>query len=250
MNLQHQLNNQLRTLKLGGFLESLEVRLKQARDEELSHLDFLQRMVQDEIERREATKLQKRLRMAAFEEAKTLEGFDFSFNPQIKKGLVCDLAACLFVEKREHVLIYGPVGVGKSHIAQALGHQACRRGYEVLFTKTAKLLRSLLASRADQSWEKRMRKYLKPAVLILDDFGLTSFTATQAEDIYELITERHLKSSLIITSNRPPQDWLALFPDPVMANSALDRLAHHAHHLLIEGGESYRKRLSPGRANG
>jgi len=95
-----------------------------------------------------------------------------------------------------------------------------------------------------------MRKYLKPAVLILDDFGLTSFTATQAEDIYELITERHLKSSLIITSNRPPQDWLALFPDPVMANSALDRLAHHAHHLLIEGGESYRKRLSPGRVNG
>jgi DNA replication protein DnaC len=137
---------------------------------------------------------------------------------------------------------------GKTHIAQALGHQVCRRGYEVLFTKTAKLLRSLLASRADHSWEKRMRKYLKPMVLILDDFGLSSFTATQAEDIYELITERHLKSSLIITSNRPPQDWLALFPDPVMANSALDRLAHHAHHFLIEGGESYRKRLSPGRA--
>jgi DNA replication protein DnaC len=249
MNIHHQLTAQLRTLRLGGFLESLDVRLKQARDEELSHLDFLQRMVQDEIERREATKLQKRVRMAGFEETKTLEGFDFGFNPKIRKAFISDLATCLFVEKKEHVLIYGPVGVGKTHIAQALGHQACRRGYEVFFAKTAKLLRALLASRADHSWEKRIKKYLKPDVLILDDFGLTPFTPTQAEDIYELVTERHLKSSIIITSNRPPQDWMALFPDPVMANSALDRLAHHAHHLLIEGGESYRKRLSPERAN-
>jgi DNA replication protein DnaC len=247
MNVEHQLAAQLRILKLGGFLETLDVRLKQARDEELSHRDFLQRIVQDEIERREATKLQKRLRSASFEEVKTVEGFDFSFNPKIRKSLICDLATCLFVEKREHVLIYGPVGVGKSHIAQALGHQACRQGHDVLFAKTAKLLRGLLASRADNSWEKRIRRYLKPDVLVLDDFGLSPFTATQAEDIYELIAERHLKSSIIITSNRPPQDWLALFPDPVMANSALDRLAHHAHHIVIEGGESYRKRSSPGK---
>lgn len=247
MNMEHQLAAQLRILKLGGFLETLDVRLKQARDEELSHRDFLQRMVQDEIERREATKLQKRVRSACFEEAKTVEGFDFSFNPKIKKSLVSDLATCMFVEKREHVLICGPVGVGKSHIAQALGHEACRRGYDVLFAKTSKLLRGLLASRADNSWEKRIRKYLKPDVLILDDFGLSPFTATQAEDIYELIAERHLKSSIVVTSNRPPQDWLALFPDPVMANSALDRLAHHAHHVVIQGGESYRRRSTPGK---
>jgi DNA replication protein DnaC len=245
MNLQHQLAAQLRILKLGGFLESLDVRLKQARDEELLHLEFLQRMVQDEIERREAKKLEKRLRSASFEEEKTLEGFDFSFNPKIRKSFLSDLSTCLFVEKKEHVLIYGAVGVGKTHIAQALGHQACRKGYDVLYAKTTKLLRGLLASRADHSWEKRIRRYLKPDVLILDDFGLSPFTATQAEDIYELIAERHLKSSIIITSNRPPQDWIALFPDPVVANSALDRLAHHAHHLMIEGGESYRKKLSP-----
>ncbi len=249
MNMQHQLAAQLRTLKLGGFLETLDVRVRQAREEELSHLDFLQRMVQDEIERREATKLQKRLRSASFEEAKTLEGFDFSFNSKIKKSYVTELATCLFVEKREHVLIYGPVGVGKTHIAQALGHQACRQGYDVLFAKTSKLLRALLASRADHSWEKRIRRYLKPDVLILDDFGLTAFTPTQAEDIYELIAERHLKSSIIVTSNRPPQDWLALFPDPVMANSALDRLAHHAHHVVIQTGESYRKRSTAGKAS-
>lgn len=247
MNTQHQLASQLRILKLGGFLESLDVRLKQAREEELPHLEFLQRMVQDEIERREAKKLMNRIKSACFEEEKTLEGFDFTFNPKIRKAQMSELSTCLFVEKKEHVLIYGPVGVGKTHIAQALGHQACRKGYAVLYAKTTKLLRGLFASRADQSWEKRIRRYMKPDVLILDDFGLSPFTALQAEDIYELIAERHLKSSIIITSNRPPQDWLALFPDPVVANSALDRLSHNAHHVMIEGGESYRKKLSPGR---
>jgi DNA replication protein DnaC len=248
MNIQHQLASQLRILKLGGFLESLDIRLNQAREEEIPHLEFLQRMVQDEIERREAKKLVNRIKSACFEEEKTLEGFDFSFNPKIRKSHISELSTCLFVEKKEHVLIYGPAGVGKTHIAQALGHHACRKGFEVLYAKTTKLLRGLFASRADQSWEKRIRRYIKPDVLILDDFGLSPFTALQAEDIYELIAERHLKSSIIITSNRPPQDWVALFPDLVVANSALDRLSHNAHHIMIEGGESYRKKLSPGRA--
>lgn len=250
MNTQHQLVSQLRILKLGGFLDSLDVRLQQAREEEIPHIEFLQRIVQDEIERREAKKLANRIRSACFEEEKTLEGFDFSFNPKIRKSYISDLSTCLFVEKKEHVLIYGQVGVGKTHIAQALGHHACRKGYEVLYAKTTKMLRGLLASRADHSWEKRIRRYIKPDVLILDDFGLSPFTVTQAEDIYELIAERHLKSSIIITSNRPPQDWVTLFPDPVVANSALDRLAHNAHHIMIDGGESYRKKLSPGRAKG
>jgi DNA replication protein DnaC len=248
MNTQHQLAAQLRILKLGGFLESLNVRLQQAREEDIPHLEFLQRMVQDEIERREAKKLVNRIKSACFEEEKTLEGFDFSFNPKIRKSDISELSTCLFVEKKQHVLIYGPAGVGKTHIAQALGHHACRNGYEVLYAKTIKLLRSLFASRADQSWEKRIRRYIKPDVLILDDFGLSPFTALQAEDIYELIAERHLKSSIVITSNRPPQDWVSLFPDPVVANSALDRLSHNAHHIMIDSGESYRKKLSPGRA--
>jgi len=248
MNTQHQLAAQLRLLRLGGFLETLDVRLQQARDEEMSHLEFLQRMVQDEIERRETRKLANRIRSACFEEEKTLEGFDFSFNPKIRRSYISELSTCRFVEKKEHVLIYGPAGVGKTHIAQALGHHACRKGFEALYVKTTKMLRGLLASRADHSWEKRIRRFIKPDVLILDDFGLSPFTATQVEDIYEIIAERHLKSSIIVTSNRPPQDWVALFPDPVVANSALDRLAHNAHHVMIDGGESYRKKLSPGRA--
>jgi DNA replication protein DnaC len=245
MNIDHHIANQLKTLRLGGFLETLDLRLTQAREEDYDHLTFLQLMVQDEIERREAKKLAQRLSRASFEEQKSLEGFDFAFNPKIKRALITNLATCIFIERKEHVLIYGPAGVGKTHLAQAIGHEACRKGYEVLFVKSVKMLRSLHAARADQSWEKRIKKFLRPDLLIIDDFGLTALTATQAEDFYEIVTERHLTSSMIINSNRPPQDWIPLFPDPVMANSALDRLAHHAHHIIIEGGESYRKKLRP-----
>ena len=244
MKLQHQLEEQLKVLRLGGFLQTLDLRLQQVQSSSLGYIEFLQLLVQDEIERREAKKLNLRLSRASFEEEKTLEGFDFSFNPKLNAKLVRDLGNCSFIEKKEHVLLYGSAGVGKSHIAQALGHQACRLGYEVLFTKAVKLFRFLLAGRADHSWDKRIKKYLVPDVLIIDDFALSALTPIQAEDFYEIIAERHLKSSIIITSNRPPQDWIPLFPDPVMANSALDRLVHHAHHLIMEG-ESYRKKLSP-----
>lgn len=244
MNLEHQLQEQLKILHLGGFLQTLELRLQQVQSSSLGYIEFLQLLVQDEIERREAKKLNLRLSRASFEEEKTLEGFDFSFNPKLNVKLVRDLGTCSFIEKKEHVLLYGSAGVGKSHIAQALGHQACRLGYEVLFTKATKLFRFLLAGRADHCWDKCMKKYLAPDLLIIDDFALSALTPTQAEDFYEIVAERHLKSSIIITSNRPPQDWIPLFPDPVMANSALDRLVHHAHHLIMEG-ESYRKKLTP-----
>lgn len=219
--IDHHLIKQLRILKVGGFVETLDLRVAQTQKDELSHLAFLTLVVQDEIERREAKKLEARLQKTSFEENKTLEGFDFTFNPKIKRSVITDLATCLFIERKEHILVYGPAGIGKTHIVQAIGHEVCRKGYSVFFVKAVKMFRHLLAARADHSWEKQMKKYLYPDVLIIDDFGLTALNSIQAEDFYEIVSERHLKSSILITSNRPPQDWVALFPDPVVANSAL-----------------------------
>ena len=157
MNLDHHLQSQLKTLRLGGVLETLDLRVQQAQKDSLAYLEFFQLLLQDEVERREAKKLNLRLSRAAFEEEKTLEGFDFASSPKLNARLIHGLGNCVFIEKREHVLLYGPAGVGKTHLAQALGHQACRLGYDVLFTKAVKLFRFLLAGRADHSWERRIK---------------------------------------------------------------------------------------------
>ncbi len=236
--------SQLKALKLGRLLDTLEVRLEQARQAQMGYLEFLQILLQDEIERRKAQSLTLRIRRAAFEQTKTLEDFDFTALPSLNPAGLRDLATGLFIEKREHVLLYGPAGVGKTHLAQAIGHQACRVGRSVLFIKAARFFRTLHGARADNSWEAEIRRFLAPDLLILDDFGLKPMTMLQAEDFYEVIAERHLRGSIVVTSNRPPSDWLPLFPDPVMANSALDRLAHNAHHIVMKG-DSYRKRTRP-----
>nr|MDP2192325.1 IS21-like element helper ATPase IstB [Rhodoferax sp.] len=238
------LTTHMKTLRLSGILDSLDVRLEQARSSSLGYLEFLALIIQDEVERREANKLNQRLKRAAFEEPKAIEDFDFSSLPGINIAAIKDLATVLFVTKKEHVILYGPPGVGKTHLAQALGNQACRTGYSTLFIKTAKLFRGLNAARADGTWEKALKKLLTPDVLIIDDFGLSAMTMTQAEEFYEIVAERHQRGSIIMTSNRPPGDWLSLFPDQVMANSAMDRLAHRAHHIAMKG-ESYRMKTRP-----
>jgi DNA replication protein DnaC len=234
----------LKSLRLSGIAESLEVRLDQAREASLGYLEFLQLILQDEVERRHAHGVQRRLKQAAFPEHKGLEEFDFTTVSGSNPKEIKDLGTCLFVEKREHVIFYGPPGTGKTHLAQALGNRACRNNYRVLFTTAAKLFRKLAVARIDGSYEETMRTFLAPHLLIIDDLGLTGFPQEQTEALYEIVAERHHTGSMVITSNRPPGDWPGLFPDQVLANSLMDRLAHKAHHLLLKG-ESYRKRGRP-----
>lgn len=242
--MDHHLTDKLKTLRLGGLAETLELRVRQAEEQNLGYLEFLTLVVEDEIERREARKLDNRLAKAQFEEEKTLEGFDFGFNPQLSAKKIRDLAACHWLVRRENVLLCGQPGVGKTHLAQALGHYACRLGHTVLFVKANQLFRKLAAARADSSWEDRIREYVRVDLLILDDFGLKTLTPQQADDVAEIVSERALKGGMLVTSNRRVEDWLGLFPDPVYATSVLDRLAHNAHQLVMEG-ESYRRTRRP-----
>jgi DNA replication protein DnaC len=239
------LDKALRTLKLSGMLATIDARLAQARAGDLGHIDFLQVLCEDEISRRGTMSITRRLRRARFEEQATLEGFDFSASPKLPAAQIRDLAALRWLHAAESVILYGPVGVGKSHVAQALGHLAIRHGAEARFLKTSRALAHLAGGHADHTWHKRLAELARPAVLILDDFAMRELTPSQADDLYELISERTGKS-LILTSNRAPQDWYPLFPNPVVAESLLDRVINSSHQVCMNG-PSYRPNKRPGR---
>ncbi|MFJ9153494.1 IS21-like element helper ATPase IstB [Streptomyces sp. NPDC102270] len=225
------LRDSLEALRLSGMLETLDARLTQAQNGELGHLDFLQVLCHDEITRRESVALERRLRKAKFEQQATLEGFDFNASPKLPAAQIRELAALRWLHFGESVILFGPVGVGKTHVAQALGHQAVRQGANVRFAKTSRIL---AGGHADRTWDKRMRELIRPDLLILDDFAMRQLSASQADDLYELVSERQGRS-LIITSNRAPSDWYPLFPNPVVAESLLDRLINSSHQVIMNG---------------
>jgi DNA replication protein DnaC len=237
----------LKALGLSGMLGTLEARLAEARAGTLGHAEFLQVLCEDELARRDAAKVTRRIRAARFPADATLESFDFGYNPKLPTAQIRDLARLEFIAAGEGIIAYGPVGVGKSHLAAALGHQACRRGHDVAFTTCSRLLAELAGGHADRSFDTRVRKLAKTTVLICDDFAMREFTAAQADDLYELLTERVGRQgrSLILTSNRSPSDWYPLFPNAVVGESILDRVLNTSHHLLLEG-KSYRPRRRPG----
>jgi len=235
------LTPQLKHLRLSGILETLEVRHRQATDEQWSYTEFLERLLQDEVERRGQKQLTLRLRRAAFQPDKTLERFDFTFNPQLNRPQLMELATCQFIARKEPVLIVGPTGVGKSHLAQGLGHAACRRGYDVMYLSAAKLLQHLNGGRADSSYDRRLHSVVRPDLLILDDFGLKPLRPPAPEDFYDVISERYERGATLVTSNRALDEWPQLFGDPLLASAGLDRLFHNAHVLVITGA-SFRAR--------
>lgn len=237
----------LKKLRLSGVLQTLELRTRQAIEDELSHAEFVYRLLADEVERREAKQVEMRLRRANFESFKTVEDFNFQFNPSVPKSRIMDLATCQFIGRHENVLILGQTGVGKSHLSQALGHRACRAGYTVVFTGAQELFAQLRASRADGSYERRLNRYTTPDLLIVDDLGLRPLTGEEPMDLYELIRQRYERASTIVTSNRDADELADLFGDPLLASAAMDRLLHHAQVIRIEG-ESYRNPIRGNKA--
>lgn len=235
MELKHQLNPHLKQLRLSGILETLESRHRQAIDGKWSYVEFLARLLEDEVERRAQKQLTLRLRRATVNTTKTLEEFDFNFNPTINRQQILHLAGCDYIRQKRNLLICGPTGVGKSHLSQGLAHEACRQGFDVLFVNTHKMLQHLNGGRADGTLERRVAMYLRPHLLVLDDFGLRSLSPLSAEDMYDIINERYERGSIMLTSNRAPAEWPELFGNPLLASAGLDRLAHHAEVVVITG---------------
>jgi DNA replication protein DnaC len=243
MELNHHLTPKLKHLRLSGILDTLEARHRQAIEGQWSYVEFLERLLEDEVERRAQKQLALRLRRSSLNTTKTLEGFDWSFNASINRQQVLQLAGCDYVRRKRNALICGPTGVGKSHLAQALAHEACRLGFDVLFVNTHKMLQHIHGGRADGTWEKRLATYLRPDLLVLDDFGLKPLTPPLPADLYDVVNERYEAGSILLTSNRAPSEWPDLFGDPLLASAGLDRLAHQAETLVIEG-KSYRAHKS------
>lgn len=239
MELMHQMTPHLKRLRLSGVLETLEARNQQAIDGRWTYVEFLARLVEDEVERRAQKQLGLRIRRAGVSSAKTLETFNFDFNPTINRQQVLNLASCTYIRQKRNALICGPTGVGKTHLAQALAHEACRRGYTVLFVNTYRMLQHLNGGRADDTFERRIQTYLRPDLLVLDDFGLKPLRPPAPEDLYDVINGRYEQGSILLTSNRALDEWAGLFGDPLLASAGLDRLTHRADVVLITGA-SYR----------
>ena len=234
----------MRRLRLGKLLDTLPERLVLARQQKMPHQDFLFTLLSDECQRRDSAASATRAQRAMLDPEMVLERWDPTAKVSYDEALLAELVSLRFVEAHRHATIVGPVGVGKTFIAHALGHIACRRGYSVLALRADRLMKMLKHARLDHSHEAELRKLLAIDVLIIDDFCLDAMDAIESRDVHEILTERDRAGSVIITSNRGPDEWLATFADPVRAQAAIDRFTSNAYDLVIDG-ESYRKRLKP-----
>jgi len=239
MNELSLLRPKLVRLKLSGILETLDQRMDQAIQDKWSYSQFLLTLTTDEVERRDHRNLGLRLTRSNLDPDKTLETFDFSFNAKIHEPAIRQLATLAFLKKHENVFLLGPSGVGKSHLAQALGHEACRHGFDVLFRRTYALLQWIGAGHGDGTYDRRLANVVKIPVLIVDDFGLKPLSEDMQSDLYEIVCERYERASTILTSNRDFKEWPGVFNNALMASAATDRLVHRATKIVIEG-KSYR----------
>jgi DNA replication protein DnaC len=233
------LTRMTRQLRLGGMAESLDVRLQEAKGNNLAPEEFLELILQDELNIRQQRLIARRIKAARFRDLKTLEDFDFGFNTSIKRKEVFDLASCRFIREQRDVLFIGPPGVGKSHIAQAIGYHAIKANFLVLYRSVFDAVRELMADDPLADPDRALRKYLKPDLLIIDDMGLKHLPGRAGEYLFEVIMRRYENRSTIMTSNRPIEEWGKLIGDVPSATAILDRFLHHAEIINIRG-KSYR----------
>ena len=246
--MKDSLQTTLRQLRLSGLAQTLDVRLQEAAGHSLTHAEFLELILQDELAVRSDRLLKRRVKSANFRELKTLDDFDWSFNPSIKKKQVFDLATCRFVREARDVLLLGPPGVGKSFLAQAIGYQALKAGFLVVYRSIFDVVRDFLHDEALGGEDKVLARYLKPDLLLIDDMGMKQLPKRSGEYLFEIIMRRYETRSTIMTSNRPLEDWGKLLGDVPSATAILDRFLHHCQVIAITG-RSYRLR-SAGRSGG
>jgi DNA replication protein DnaC len=240
-----ELQRALTQLRLGGMAQALEARLRQAQAETMPPIDLISCLVSDELTRRSDRLLERRRKQAGFRDPnRTLDNFDFSFNPKMNRSMVFDLATGAFINRREDALFLGPGGTGKSHLAQAIGQAAIQQGYRVLYRETHVLLDELAESVADGTRRKYMESVATVPLLIIDDFGMRKLPHTAAEDLLEIVMRRYERASTLLTSNRPVEDWGKLLGDVAAVSAMLDRLLHHGH-VLKCGPRSWRTKTAP-----
>ncbi|MCP4088119.1 MAG: ATP-binding protein [Actinomycetia bacterium] len=238
----------LRRVKLGRCLDTLPERLALAQTGQMGHAEFLELVLADEVTRRETSSADRRARTAGLDPTMTLDRWDDTTNITYDRATWNELCSLRFIDAGHNAVIMGPVGVGKTFLATALGHAAVRRRISVHFERCDRLLKRLRASRLDNSHDAEIRKLLRVDLLVIDDFGLQPMDSVDTADIYELIVERHRTAATVVTSNREPVEWLGLMADPLLAQSAIDRLQSAAHELVLDG-ESYRQRQKPAITN-
>lgn len=241
--LNQDLVSDLKRLRLPGMADNLDRRAKDAQESKLGYLEFASLLIQDEVASRDNNSFQKRLKTAGFSNQMTFEKFDFDFNAAVFPApMLRDLASCQFIEQRRNLVIAGPPGIGKSHIAQGLGHEAARRGMDVIFFKTHKLLDRIGSDAfSSRKIQLLLKRCISAEVLILDDFAFRTYSQRETELLYMICDERLSEGSIIATSNRPPEDWFSVFPDQIVGGAVMDRLVSGAVKLIVTSGRSYRK---------
>ena len=246
--MNQSLQTTLKTLRLSGLIQSLDVRLQEAAGNSLTHAEFLELILQDELLVRKERQIQRRIKAAVFRELKTIEDFDWQFNTSIKKKQIYDLASCRFIRECSDCLFLGPPGTGKSHLVQAIGYQAIKSGFTVRYRSIFDTVRDFLHDEAFANQDNEMAKYLKPDLLIIDDMGIKQLPKRSGEYLFEIIMRRYETKATIMTSNRPLEDWGKLLGDVPSATAILDRFLHHAEIITITG-RSYRLKDRAGNNN-